>query len=73
MKYIYKMEGVPPVELDGSLNQIIAWRQAEQDYGEGGRLFREIPPSPEPVASAQTLEALRAYGTKEVRFHRFCG
>src|SRR6185436_15182654 len=33
-----------PEEFEGSLNQVLARRHAEESYGPGGRLFREVEP-----------------------------
>ena len=55
MKYLYipeerlEVDRLPPVEFEQNHpNQILAWREAEQRFGKGGRLFKEVvlPPSP---------------------------
>ncbi|KKQ27174.1 MAG: hypothetical protein US41_C0023G0004 [Parcubacteria group bacterium GW2011_GWB1_37_13] len=54
MKYLYIPEtglgdDIPSVRFEAESNVILARRQAEREYGKGGLLFIEIPPSPDPV------------------------
>ncbi|MFA6076676.1 MAG: hypothetical protein WC735_01210 [Candidatus Paceibacterota bacterium] len=46
-------------EFEGNLNQILARREAEQRFGKGGRLFREVPSSTE-LVDDKTREKIAA-------------
>lgn len=60
MKYVYVLKEDIFVLFESSKNQVAARQEAEQAYGHGGELFREVPKSPPPEVGVEVLSALHA-------------